>query len=211
MILDLKDLAPPAVYRLLIGVVVPRPIAFVSTVSADGRFNVAPFSFFNAITSRPPLVGFSIGSREGGSKDTLRNVRAAGDFVVNIVNEPLLARAVQASSDWPADVSEFDLTGLTPAPSKRVKSPRVGESPVSLECRLEREITLGEAVFVVGEIVCAHLDESVLTEGRVDIAKLKPAGRLGGDGYSIVRDVIHLARPRAERSVGPGGTKGVGA
>jgi flavin reductase (DIM6/NTAB) family NADH-FMN oxidoreductase RutF len=208
MVLDPRELAPAALYRLIIGVVVPRPIAFVSTVSADGRFNVAPFSFFNAITSRPPLIGFSISAREGGPKDTLRNVRATGDFVVNIVDEPLLARAVQASGDWPPDVSEFDLTGLTPAPSTRVKSPRVGESPVGLECRLEREIALGDATFVVGEIVCAHVDDGVLTEGRVDAAKLKPAGRLGGDGYSIVRDVIHLARPRVERAAGSGGTTG---
>jgi len=120
---------------------------------------VAPFSYFSAITNRPPLVGFSVGTREGGIKDTLRNLRASRDFVVNVVDEPLLARTVQASGDWPEDVSEFDLTGLTPAPSERVKSPRVSESPVSLECRLEREIALGEATLVVGEIVCAHVDE----------------------------------------------------
>ena len=117
MLLDPKDLTPQTLYRFLIGVVVPRPIAFVSTVGAGGRFNVAPFSFFNAITSRPPLIGFSIGSREGGLKDTLRNLRAVGDFVVNVVDEPLLARAVHASGDWPEDVSEFELTGLTPVAS----------------------------------------------------------------------------------------------
>lgn len=210
MKLDPKDIAPAEMYRFMISVVVPRPIAFVSTVGAGGRFNVAPFSYFNAITNRPPLISLSIGSRDGGLKDTLRNLRASRDFVVNIVDEPLLARAVQASGDWPEEVSEFDLTGLTPVPSERVKSPRVAESPVSLECRLEREIALGEAVLVVGEVVCAHADERVLTEGRVDIAKLRPAGRLGGDGYSIVRDVVHLPRPRVERATGPGTIKGAG-
>ena len=210
MRLDPKDLAPADMYRFMTAVVVPRPIAFVSTVGAGGRFNVAPFSYFNAITSRPPLISISIGSRDGGLKDTLHNLRAARDFVVNIVDEPLLARAVQTSGDWPEDVSEFDLTGLTPVPSERVKSPRVGESPVSLECRLEREIALGEAVLVVGEIVFAHADQRVLTGGRVDIAKLRPAGRLGGEGYSIVREVIHLPRPRVERAAGPGRTKGAG-
>ena len=210
MMMDPKDLAPAALYRFMTGVVVPRPIAFVSTVGAGGRFNAAPFSYFNAITSRPPLIGFSIGAREGGPKDTLRNLREAGDFVVNVVSEPLLAHAVHAAGDWPEDVSEFEITGLTPVPSARVKSPRVGESPVSLECRLEREIALGEAVFVVGEIVYAHVDESVLTEGRVDIAKLRPAGRLGGDGYSIVHDVIHLPRPKVERGVGRGSGKAAG-
>jgi flavin reductase (DIM6/NTAB) family NADH-FMN oxidoreductase RutF len=201
MILDPGAISTSEMYRFLIGVVVPRPIAFVSTVGADGPFNVAPFSFFNAITSRPPLIGISISPRAGAPKDTLRNLRATGDFVVNIVDEPLLARAVRASGDWAAEVSEFELTGLTPVPSQRVRSPRVGESPVSLECRLEREIALGDAAFVVGEILCAHVDERVLTEGRVDIARLAPAGRLGGDGYTIVRDVTHLARPIVERGV----------
>jgi flavin reductase (DIM6/NTAB) family NADH-FMN oxidoreductase RutF len=211
MLLDPRELAPAALYRLMTGVVVPRPIAFVSTVGAGGRFNVAPFSYFNAITNRPPLIGFSVGPRDGAPKDTLRNLRESRDFVVNVVSEPLLARAVKAAGDWPEDVSEFEITGLTAVPSMRVTSPRVGESPVSLECRLEREIALGEAVFVVGEIVCVHVDENVLTEGQVDIAKLKPAGRLGGDGYSIVRDVVHLPRPRVERAAGRGGTKGAGA
>jgi flavin reductase (DIM6/NTAB) family NADH-FMN oxidoreductase RutF len=210
MRIDPRDLTPAAMYRFMIGVIVPRPIAFVSTVGAGGRLNVAPFSYFNAVTNRPPLVCFSVGAREGGIKDTLRNLRASRDFVVNIVDEPLLARAVQASGEWPEDVSEFELTGLTPVPSERVSAPRVAESPVSLECRLEREIALGEATLVVGEIVCAHVDERVLTEGRVDIAKLKPAGRLGGDGYSIVREVLHLQRPRVERAAGPGGAKGAG-
>jgi len=130
---------------------------------------------------------------------------------VNVVSEPLLERMVRASGDWPEDVSEFEITGLTAVPSTRVTSPRVGESPVSLECRLEREIALGEAIFVVGEIVAVHVDEGVLTEGRVDVEKLKPVGRLGGDGYSVVRDVIRLPRPHVERAAGPGGAKGAGA
>ena len=201
MLLDPQRLPPGAMYRFMIGVIVPRPIAFVSTVGADGHFNVAPFSFFNAITSRPPLVGISISPRAGAPKDTLHNLRMAGDFVVNVVDGPLLARAVRASGDWAAGVSEFELTGLTPLPSERVRSPRVGESPVSLECRLEREIALGDATFVVGEILCAHVDERVLAEGRVDIARLAPAGRLGGDGYSIVREIIHMARPNVDQGV----------
>ena len=199
-----EALSPAAMYRFMIGVIVPRPIAFVSTVNARGRFNVAPFSYFNAITNRPPLIGISIGTRDGALKDTLRNIRTTRDFVVNVVDEALLARAVQASGDWPADVSEFELTGLTAAPSDRVRAPRVAESPVSLECRLEREIALGEATFVVGGIACAQVAERVLTDGRVDITKLRPAGRLGGEGYSIVRDVVQLARPQVARAGGGG-------
>jgi flavin reductase (DIM6/NTAB) family NADH-FMN oxidoreductase RutF len=202
MILDPQALPPGAMYRFMIGTVVPRPIAFISTVSRTGVFNVAPFSFFNAITSRPPLLGVSINRRRGEPKDTLRNIQEVGDFVVNVVSEPLLERMVRTSGDWPEEVDEFALTGLTPVASDLVRSPRVGESPVSMECRLERVIELGDTFFVVGEIVRAHAADEVLTEGAVDIAKLRPVGRLGGDGYSIVRDVLHHARPRVPPPAG---------
>jgi len=183
-------------YRFIISVVVPRPIAFVSTVGTNGRFNVAPFSFFNAISSEPPLVGIAITRREGEPKDTLRNIRAVGDFVVNVVDEPLTQRMVHASGEWPADVDEFGITGLTPQPSELVKAPRVAESPVSLECRLHREIDLGNSVLVVGEVVRGYVRDDVLTDGRVDPAKLRPVGRLGGDAYSPLREVVRVARPK---------------
>jgi len=199
MIVDPQSQSPGAMYRFLIGVVVPRPIAFVSTVGENGRFNVAPFSFYNAISGNPPLLGVSINLRKGEPKDTLRHIRETSDFVVNVVDEALNERAVQASGDWPNDVDEFQLTGLTAVPSSRVRSPRVAESPVHLECRLHREIELGQTVFVVGEVLLAHVREDVLTDGRVDILKLKPVGRLGGDAYSPMRDVVHFARPKVER------------
>lgn len=199
MILDPGVTASADVYRFMIGVVVPRPIAFVSTISKDGRHNVSPFSFFNAIASRPPLLGISINARGGEPKDTLRNIRDTGDFVINVVDEALNARVVEASGDWPADVDEFELAGLTAAPSDRVKSPRVGEAPVSLECVLERIVDFGTTSLVVGEMVWAHVRDDVLTDGRVDPLKLRPVGRLGGDGYSVVREVVHVARPRVPR------------
>ena len=198
MILDPNTIPPGDFYRFMISVVVPRPIAFVSTISPDGQLNVAPFSYFNAITNQPPLLGISINRRKGVPKDTLRNIEQTGEFVVNTVDEPLAARMVQASGEWPDDVDEFELTGLTPVPSDLIEPPRVGESPVSMECRLHRIIELGSTFFVVGEIVRAHVKDDVLTSGRVDIEKLRPLGRLGGDGYSVVRDVIHIARPQVE-------------
>lgn len=200
MILDPHTVSPGAMYRFMISVVVPRPIAFVSTAAADGRFNVAPFSYFVAITNRPPLLGISMNARAGGPKDTLRNLRETGDFVVNVVSEPMAERMVQSSGDWPADVDEFQLTGLTPLASDLVRAPRVAESPVSLECRLHREIPLGDATFVVGEIVRAHVADVVLTDGRVDPVKLAPLGRLGGDGYAPLREVLHMARPEVRRA-----------
>jgi flavin reductase (DIM6/NTAB) family NADH-FMN oxidoreductase RutF len=202
MILDPKAISPAALYQYMISIIVPRPIAFVSTTSGDGRLNVAPFSYFNALTSEPPLLGISINRRRGERKDTLRNIEETREFVVNTVNEALAQRMVQTSGEWPEDVDEFQLTGLTPVPSDRVKPPRVGESPVSMECRLFRVVELGATHFVIGEIVLAHVDDAVLTNGRVDVEKLHPLGRLGGDGYSVVRDVIRMPRPKVESKPG---------
>jgi flavin reductase (DIM6/NTAB) family NADH-FMN oxidoreductase RutF len=199
MIVDPRTVPAAAMYRVLIGVVVPRPIAFVSTVSPDGRHNVSPFSFFNALSSEPPLIGIAINRRGKELKDTLRNIHDTGDFVVNIVHEELGVRMVQTSGDWPEDTSEFDVAGLTPTPSDRVKSPRVAESYVHLECRLDREIELGTTTLVVGEVVLAHVSDEVLTDGRVDITKLHPVGRLGGDEYAVIRHVVHMPRPKVER------------
>lgn len=196
MIFDPQALSPSAMYRFMISAIIPRPIAFVSTVDAGGHTNVAPFSYFAPLTDRPPLLGVSISRRGGEPKDTVRNIRATGDFVVNIVNEPVLKRMVHASGDWPPEVSEFDLTGLTPVRSERVKSPRVGECPVAFECRLHREVELGEAFLMIGEILLAHAADDVLTGGRVDPLKLRAIGRLGGDAFTIVREVILEPRPR---------------
>ena len=195
MIIDPQAISPGSMYHFMNSVVVPRPIAFVSTVGENGQFNVAPFSYFNAIANRPPLIGISILQRPDRPKDTLRNIRHTGDFVVNVVDEALHARSVEASGDWPQDVDEFGITGLTPVPSDWVRPPRVGESPVSLECRLHREIELGNVSLVVGEIVRAHARDDVLTDGRVDPAKLRPVGRLSGDGYAYMGRLVHLARP----------------
>lgn len=203
MFLDPAATTPRELHRFLIGVIVPRPIAFVSTVGASGGFNVAPFSYFNLLSSRPPLVGISINRRAAGPKDTARKIRETGDFVVNLVDEALSRQAVEASGDWPEEVDEFQLTGLTPVASTKVRAPRVGESPVSLECTLDRVIELGQTDFVVGQVVWAHVRDEVLTEGRVDPVKLRPVGRLGGQAYSVVREVIEIPRPRIERPPSP--------
>jgi flavin reductase (DIM6/NTAB) family NADH-FMN oxidoreductase RutF len=202
MILDPQTLSSGAVYRFLIGVVVPRPIAFVSTIGSHGA-NVAPFSYFMPIGSRPPLLAVSIGLRDGEIKDTLANIRETGDFVINVVTEALAERMVRASGDWPRDVDEFEVAGLARLPSDRVRSPRVAESPVNLECRLFREVALGDAALVVGELVCAHIDDALLVDGRVDVEKLRPLGRLGGDGYAPLREILHLPRPKIDRGGPP--------
>jgi flavin reductase (DIM6/NTAB) family NADH-FMN oxidoreductase RutF len=195
MILDPNELPARERHQLLIGTVVPRPIAFVST-TGEGGHNVAPFSYFSVIATTPPLLGVSAGLRRGEPKDTLRNVRASGEFVVNLVDEPMAARMVHASGEWPYGVDEFALAGLTPVACEVVSAPRVGESPVSYECRLERIVEFETTSLIVGRIVRAHLRDGLWRDGRVDPAELKPVSRLGGDDYAPVREVFRLQRPR---------------
>jgi flavin reductase (DIM6/NTAB) family NADH-FMN oxidoreductase RutF len=202
MQLDPRALAPGAMYRFMISAIIPRPIAFVSTVGEGGRFNVAPFSYFAPLASRPPLLGISINDRDGGPKDTLRNARGGAGFVVNIVNEPMLRAMVRASGEWPPEVSEFELTGLTPLASERVRAPRVAESRIQFECRLEREVPLGTTTFVIGEILLAHAADELVVDGLIDATKLLAVGRLGGDGYAIVREVVREARPVVPKAPG---------
>lgn len=200
MILDPRTVQPSAFYQFLITAVVPRPIAFVSTRSLSGTTNLAPFSFFNAISSEPPLVGIAFSERRDDPKDTLRNIRETGEFVVNVVSEALLEPMVRTSGDWPRAESEFGIAGLTSAPSERVDAPSVAESPVQLECRLEREIPLGNSVFVVGEVVLARARDDLIDNGRLDAARLVPVGRLGGEFYALVRDVVRQPRPKVSRT-----------
>jgi flavin reductase (DIM6/NTAB) family NADH-FMN oxidoreductase RutF len=202
MILDPRTLPTNQWYRFLISAVVPRPIAFVSTISAAGTANLAPFSYFNAIASEPPLIGLAISDRADDPKDTLRNIRETGEFVVNVVNEPLLDAMVQTAGEWPRAVSEFAPSGLTPAASERVRPPYVNESPLQLECRLYREIALGNSFLIVGDVLLARVRDEVLTDGRVDPVKLAPMGRLGGELYAPLGPVVRRARPKVSRSTG---------
>jgi flavin reductase (DIM6/NTAB) family NADH-FMN oxidoreductase RutF len=194
-----------SVYKILIGAIVPRPIGWISTVDANGRRNLAPFSFFNAVSGRPPHVVFSpmIRETDTGEKDTLRNVRATGEFVVNIVTEALAQAMNLTSTELPPEIDEFDLAGLTATPSVAVRAPRVAESPIHLECRVAHlwEIgdTPGAATLVVGRVVHLHVDSSVLLgEDKIDLARLQPIGRLSGAGYCRVTDVFDMARPPSQ-------------
>ncbi len=195
MILDLAQMPPRERHQLLIGTVAPRPIAFVSTLG-EGGANVAPFSYFNLIATTPPLLAVSVGHRRGVPKDTLRNARASGEFVVNLVDEPMAAPMVKASGEYPYGTDEFALTGLTPAPCEVVRAPRVAESPVSYECVVERIVDLEHNALIIGRIVRAHVRDGLFRDGRVDPAELRPVSRLGGDDYAPVREVFRLARPR---------------
>jgi len=199
MELDPKTLKPESTYKLLIGCVVPRPIAWVSTVGADGVNNLAPFSFFMGVCGDPPTIAFSSGPRSRDHKDTVRNAEHTGDFVVNIVDDDRAEQMNMTSGEYPAEVDEFALTGLTAAPGVRVRSPRVVEAPVSLECRVAQVIPVGNGPhsLVLGEIVYFHVRDDVYhaATGRIDVGRLKPVGRLAGHQYAYIHDIFEMKRP----------------
>jgi flavin reductase (DIM6/NTAB) family NADH-FMN oxidoreductase RutF len=201
MQLDPQALGERETYKLLIGCVVPRPIAWVATVDQQGVRNLAPFSFFNAIGSNPPAlsVAISYADRADGRKDTLRNIVATGEFVVNIVDEDLAQAMNITATNYPPEVDEFATAGLTPAPSVLVRPPRVAESPVSLECRLFTQVPVGagpgSATLVVGTIALLHVRDDLVDERhRIDITKLRPIGRLAGASYTYVHETFEMAR-----------------
>lgn len=199
------DLEWTTLYKLLIGAVVPRPIGWVSSVNEQGASNLAPFSFFNAVCANPPLLLFCpmIRSRDGAHKDTLRNVRTSGEFVINIVSEDLAQAMNISATEFPPDVNEFQAAGLTAAPSVRVKPSRVAESRVHFECRVEQILEFGDkpgaGSVVIGRILHVHVDESVLFDGdKIDLLALKPIGRLAGSSYTRVTDIFDLVRPPSQ-------------
>jgi len=189
------------VHRILIGAVVPRPIGFVSTVSAEGVTNLAPFSFFNAVCSDPPVLCFAAARRgSGAKKDTLANIEATGEFVINIVSEEIAEPMNLTAGDYPPEVDEFDLTGLTPVKSVLIKPPRVGQSHVSFECRLTHNIPVsdraGGSNLIIGEAVCIHVDDAILKGNRIDPDRLRAIGRMGGISYVRTADRFEIARPK---------------
>jgi len=190
--------------RVLTGVVVPRPIAFVSTISNSGNVNLSPYSFFNAVSYDPPLIIFSSSkfTSDGKLKDSLSNIEQNGEFVVNIVNENIVEAMNTTAAEYPEDVNEFDIANLTQIDSDLVKPPRLRESPVNMECKLERIITLGTEAhpqgLVIGEIIQLHIDDEIISGHRINHEKLKPVGRLAGNMYTHTNDVFELMRPSYE-------------
>ncbi|HZG62462.1 MAG TPA: flavin reductase family protein [Rubrobacteraceae bacterium] len=194
MIIDPSKLDPKSVYKLLIGSVVPRPIAWISTVSRGGIRNLAPFSFFTVASRQPPMLCVSVEPRpdEGSAKDTLGNIEETGEFVINIVSLPLSNAMYESSKSHPPEIDEFEAASLTPAPCEVVEAPRVGEAGVNMECLLDRVLTLGTDHLVIGRMVRFHVrDELYQQNSRIDVASLKPLGRLAGN-YTKVETVFEL-------------------
>lgn len=189
--------------RVLTGVVVPRPIALVSTKSADGIVNLAPYSFFNAVAYDPPTIIFSssrrVGEKRGKTKDTLANIEATGEFVIAVVVDKIAEAMNRTAAEYPTEVNEFQIAGLTEAPSDLVAPPRVAESPVNMECRLVQVIPIGDSEYghglVIGEIVLMHVRDDIIDGHRIDHQKLKPTGRLAGSMYCYTADSFEMVRP----------------
>ncbi len=191
--IDPADVEGRDLYFLLNSIVVPRPIAWISTLSATGVANVAPHSYTTVLSPNPPIVCFV----SVGEKDSLTNARATGDFVYNLAGEELIDAINRTAADFPPEVSEFEWAGLTAVPSVQVKSPRVAEAPISLESKLLdiQQIASTRNFLVSGEVVAIHLHERIMTGDRVDPRKLAPVGRLSGSLYSKQGDLISLQRP----------------
>jgi flavin reductase (DIM6/NTAB) family NADH-FMN oxidoreductase RutF len=199
---DPAQIASNDIYKLMIGVIVPRPIAFVSTVDAVGIRNLAPFSYFTGCSTNPPVVCFCAAVRSGPKphKDTLENIRATGEFVVNIVSEEFAEQMNLCSADVPPEVDEFDFSGLTPLASDLVKPPRVAQSKVQMECRLRQILVVSEepggGSLVLGDVHRFHIEESILDGYKIDPDKLNAIGRMGGPTYARTRDRFEMQRPK---------------
>jgi len=213
MLFDMSKLDAQNTYKLLIATVVPRPIAWVTTLDADGALNAAPFSFFNAMSGNPPVICFGIGGRKpGDAKDTGNNIRRTGEFVVNLVSDELAEAMNVTAIDFAPDVNEFHESGVTPAPSARVKPPRILESPVSMECERLVIVDVGiDRSVVLGKVLAMHIrDDCVMDAERcyIDTPKLDLVGRMHGAGwYTRTRDRFEMPRidvgdwtPRGKRS-----------
>jgi flavin reductase (DIM6/NTAB) family NADH-FMN oxidoreductase RutF len=191
------DLDPEAIgrrefYAALNSVVVPRPIAWVSSRSADGVLNLAPHSFFTVACVQPPMVQFT----SVGRKDSLNNVEATGEFVVNFAAEALFEQVNATGTNFPAEISEFEAVGLTTEPSQTVAVPRVAESPVAIECTLHTTLELGDSTVVIGRVRHLAVDEAVMVDGHPEIRLLRPLARLGKDEWSTLGEVRTITRIR---------------
>jgi flavin reductase (DIM6/NTAB) family NADH-FMN oxidoreductase RutF len=203
MILTLADLEPRMRHAWLTALIVPRPIAFVSSMSAGGVGNLSPFSFFAMGGQSPPSIAFCpIADRNGEPKDTLRNVQETGEFVINIVTRRMAERVNATSAPFPFEVDEFELSGFTRLPSTVVRPPRVAESPAQLECKVFQLVPHGtgpqHSTWVIGEVLVLHVDDALIAQdGLPDSARLNPAARMGRQEWAHVtaESMFYLPRP----------------
>lgn len=207
MRIDASTLTHESSYKLLTGAVVPRPIAWVSSGIEPGKINLAPFSTFTFVSPVPPMLGFNCGPRADKRKDTSRNINLYREYVVNIADESMLEALHLSSEDHPPELSEIELLGLRTAPSVSIRTPRLADAPISMECRLSQVLSFGStgSEFFVGEVLQFHIRDDLYSNGKIDTRLLRPICRLGGPTYASLGEIITM------RSVGsrpPGGGGG---
>jgi len=202
MRIDPSEYDSRRIYYLMMSSVTPRPIAWISTLSPDGIPNLAPFSFYNAVTSKPPLLSVAVSRRRRQRKDTTNNASTTGEFVVNVVTERHLGTMVQTSADYPPEVDEFERAGLTTAPSVLVKPPRVAGAPIAMECRTREifEVSPGVVDLLIGEVVMFHVADDLPMDEDLNVpaAALQPMARLGAQDYASLGTIVARARPKPD-------------
>jgi flavin reductase (DIM6/NTAB) family NADH-FMN oxidoreductase RutF len=188
------DINPEQTYKLLTGIVVPRPIAWVSTRSTAGLINLAPFSCYTIVSNKPPMIGINIGRKAGVRKDTSRHIHETGEFVVNIGDDTLIDAIHQSAVEHPPEISEAALLGLELIKGQAIAVPRLAIAPISMECRLHSVTPFGDtgAEFHVGEIMLFHVRDDLLHNGKIDTAQLRPIARLAGPNYATLGEIISI-------------------
>ncbi|SFS58815.1 flavin reductase family protein [Marininema halotolerans] len=188
-------------YKLLIGSILPRPIAFVTSISEEGCVNAAPFSFFTVVSTEPPMISVSVGRKPGGvQKDTARNIAQAKEFVVHIVDESIADQVNQTATEFPPDVSEVEAVGLDLLPGVKVKVPRIAQTKVQMECRLHQIIPMGgtgptpNTDLIIGEVLLFHVQDDLYEQGRIHTKTLNPIGRLAGSSYGTIGKEFSIPR-----------------
>ena len=199
---DGQGLDPADAYRLVVGCVVPRPIAWITTQSREGRINAAPFSSYNYVATRPPMLAVNISTLDGELKDTARNILDTREFVVNVSTEADLEVMHASAAEYPPEVSEPEELGIELLPSHHVRAPRIASTPVQMECRLDQVVKLGEGynTLYIGEVVAFHLSPDIYDGRRVNSAAMRPIARLGGPFYAALGEIFH--RPMLQRQPG---------
>ena len=194
MRIDPFDHGAEQIYRLMTGIVVPRPIAWVTSLSSAGVLNLAPFSAFTFVSQKPPMLAISVGRKGSVFKDTAHNILATEEYVIHIADMPLMEAVHESSAEHPADVSEVEALGLETLPSEKIKVPRLAAPPVAMECRFRQCLEFGEArsKLIVGEVVMIHVRDGLVSNGKVETTSLDPIARIGGPRYAKLGDIVTL-------------------
>ena len=194
MRIDPAELGAERIYRLMTGIVVPRPIAWVTSLSASGVLNLAPFSAFTFVSPKPPMLAISVGRKSGVYKDTARNILDREEYVIHIADSPLMSAVHESSAEHPPEVSEVEVLGLETTPSDHIAVPRLTAAPIAMECRFRQCLEFGDtrSRLIVGEVVAFHIKDDLLANGKIETESLDPIARIAGPRYARLGEIFTL-------------------